>query len=440
VEESASLIVGGRLGYWTLAPFVLMLLAIALLPLFCGHWFDRNRNKAIVSAVLGIPTVVYLLVAFGPDGLHLAKKTAEDYLSFILLLVALYTISGGIHVTGNATATPKHNLGYLALGAVLANFIGTMGASMVLIRPLLRANSERKYVKHTVIFFIFAVSNIGGLLTPLGDPPLFLGFLNGVPFAWTLRLWPQWLLTVGLVLLAYMALEIYYHRKEPKEALVRDREDHIPIRVKGWVNFGLLAAVVVAVLFSDKLADAGKVIHFPFIREVILAALALISHKLGPRGPRTCNNFCWPPMIEVAVLFVGIFATMIPALALLEAKGASIGLTQPWQYYWVSGGLSSFLDNAPTYLTFTSVAQGLTGATTVGGLTTVALGAKLLAAVSCGSVMMGANSYIGNAPNFAVKCIAEREGVKMPSFFGYMAYSIAVLVPIFLIETFIFFI
>ena len=195
--------------------------------------------------------------------------------------------------------------------------------------------------------------------------------------------------------------------------------------------------MIVTVLFSDKLADAGEAIHFPFIREVILAALALISHKLGPKGPRSCNNFCWPPMVEVAVLFVGIFATMIPALALLEAKGASIGLTQPWQYFWVTGGLSSFLDNAPTYLTFTSVAQGLTGATTVGALTTT--GAGLLAAISCGSVFMGANSYIGNAPNFTVKCIAEREGVKMPSFFGYMAYSIAVLVPIFLIETFIFF-
>jgi Na+/H+ antiporter NhaD/arsenite permease-like protein len=439
--NSASLTVGKQLGYWTIVPFVLMLLAIALLPLICGHWFERNRNKAIVSALLGIPTVVYLLVAFGGDGLHLAKKTGEDYLSFILLLAALYTISGGIHVTGNAVATPRHNLAYLALGAVLANFIGTMGASMVLIRPLLRANSERKYVKHTVLFFIFAVSNIGGLLTPLGDPPLFLGFLNGVPFSWTLRLWPQWLFTVGLVLLVYLALELYYyHRKESKEALLRDQEDYVPMRVKGWANLGLLAAVVVAVLFSDRLANAGKVIHFPFIREVILGALALISHKLGPKSPRACNNFCWPPMIEVAVLFVGIFATMIPALALLEAKGASLGLSQPWQYFWVSGGLSSFLDNAPTYLTFTSVAQGFTGATTVGGLTTVALGANLLAAISCGAVMMGANSYIGNAPNFAVKCIAEREGVKMPSFFGYMLYSVVVLVPIFLIETFIFFV
>jgi Na+/H+ antiporter NhaD/arsenite permease-like protein len=439
MENSASLIIGGRLSYWAIIPFVLMLLSIALLPLFCSRWFERNRNKAMVSAVLGIPTVIYLLVAFGGDGLNLAGKAAEQYVSFVLLLAALYTISGGIHVAGNAVATPRHNLTYLALGSVLANLIGTMGASMVLIRPLLRANSERKYVKHTVIFFIFTVGNIGGLLTPLGDPPLFLGFLNGVPFGWTLRLWPQWLFTLGLVLLVYMALELfYYHRKEPSEALARDRADYAPMRVTGWVNFILLAAVVVTVLFSGKLDDAGRVIHFPFIREVILGALALVSHQLGPKGPRTCNRFSWPPVVEVAVLFAGVFATMIPALALLEAKGASIGLTQPWQYYWLSGGLSPFLDNAPTYLTFTSMAQGVTGAATIGALTTA--GAGLLAAISCGSVMMGANSYIGNAPNFAVKSIAEHEGVKMPSFFGYMVYSIAVLVPIFVIETFIFFV
>ncbi len=445
-QESASLIVGQQLGYWTLIPFALMLLAIAILPLAFGHWFDRNRNKAMVAAVLGIPTVVYLLVAFGGDGVDLARKTAEDYISFILLLFALFTISGGIHLTGNAVAKPWHNLAYLGLGAVIANFIGTMGASMVLIRPLLRANSERKYVRHTVLFFIFAVSNVGGLLTPLGDPPLFLGFLNGVPFAWTLRLWPQWLLVVGLVLLVYMAFELYYYRKEPTEALDQDAADYVPMRIRGWINFILLGGVVAAVLFSDKLADAGQAIHFPFVREVILLILAAMSLRLCPRGPRQCNNFCWPPIIEVAVLFAGIFATMIPALALLEAKGASIGLTQPWQYYWASGGLSSFLDNAPTYLTFTSVAQGLTGMESVGALTASqvipSLGfapAQFLAAISCGAVMMGANTYIGNAPNFAVKCIAEREGIKMPSFFGYMGYSVAVLLPIFAVVTVIFF-
>jgi Na+/H+ antiporter NhaD/arsenite permease-like protein len=434
-QESASLVVGGQLGWWTLAPFALMLLSIALLPLFCGHWFDRNRHKAYVAFALGVPTLVYLLAAFGNNGFDLVLNTGKEYFQFIVLLFALFTISGGIHLTGNSVATPRHNLTYLAIGAILANLIGTMGASMVLIRPLLRANSERKYARHTIIFFIFAVSNCGGLLTPLGDPPLFLGFLRGVPFSWTFRLWPQWLLTVGLIILVYAVWELYiYYRKEPKTAIKMDVEDFVPMRLRGWINLVLLGLVIMAVLFSKELGEAGKVIHFPFIREVILIALAFVSHKLCPRGPRECNNFCWPPFIEVAVLFAGIFATMAPALALLEAKGASLGFTQPWQYFWVSGGLSSFLDNAPTYLTFTSVAQGQVSAATgqvVASVGELARSAPaLLAAISCGAVFMGANTYIGNAPNFTVKCIAERSGVKMPSFFGYMAYSCAVLLPI----------
>ncbi len=441
--HSASLTVGHQLGYWTLVPFILMLLSIALLPLFAGHWFERNRNKAYVAFILGAPTVIYLLAAFGQDGLSLTWHAGKEYIQFIVLLFALFTISGGIHLTGNSVATPRHNLTYLGVGAVLANLIGTMGASMVLVRPLLRANSERKYARHTVIFFIFAVSNCGGLLTPLGDPPLFLGFLRGVPFTWTLRLWPQWLLTVGLILLVYAIWECWiYYRKEPKEALIRDVEDFVPMRLKGWVNFIPLALVIVAVLFSKELAEAGETIHFPFIREVILVGLAVLSHKRGPRGPRVCNNFCWPPFIEVAVLFAGIFATMAPALALLEAHGAAIGLTAPWQYMWTTGVLSAFLDNAPTYLTFTAVAMGEVNqnglvAHSVGDLITYA--PSWLAAISCGAVFFGAATYIGNAPNFTVKCIAERSGIKMPSFFGYLGYSCAVLLPIFALVTVIFF-
>ncbi len=430
--------IGYQLGYWTLAPFALMLLSIALLPLVAGHWFESNRHKAYVALILGVPTIVYLVVAFGQEGFDLAWNSAKEYIQFIVLLFALFTISGGIHVTGNSVATPRHNLTYLGLGAILANLIGTMGASMVLIRPVLRANSERKYAKHTVIFFIFAVSNCGGLLTPLGDPPLFLGFLRGVPFGWTLQLWPQWLVTVGLVLLVYAIWEFYvYYRKEPREALEMDEEDFVPVRVKGLLNIIPLALAVVAVLFSKPLTAWGEAIHFPFIREVILVGLALLSHKRGPRGPREANSFCWPPFIEVAVLFAGIFATMAPALALLEAHGSELGFTEPWQYFWVTGGLSSFLDNAPTYLTFASVAQGQVGASTVGALSSLA--PHLLAAISCGAVFMGANSYIGNAPNFTVKCIAESSGIKMPSFFGYMAYASAVLVPIYLLVTLIFF-
>ncbi|OFW62146.1 MAG: hypothetical protein A2133_05610 [Actinobacteria bacterium RBG_16_64_13] len=423
-----------------------MLLAVAVMPLTCGCWYDRHRNKAIVAFVLGAPTLVYLLARFGDLGLEIATGTAEEYVSFIILLFALYTISGGIYLTGNLLATPRVNLGFLAIGAVLASFIGTMGASMVLIRPLLRTNSERSHARHTVVFFIFAVSNVGGLLTALGDPPLFLGFLRGVPFTWTLRLWAEWLVVVALVLAAYLVIEFYYYRKEPCASRRMDVADYVPMRLKGSINLILLALVIIVVLFSGPLARAGEAVHFPFVREVMLVVLAILSLKLGARGPRASNHFSWGPIIEVAVLFAGIFATMMPALALLQAHGGEIGLTQPWHYFWATGGLSSFLDNAPTYLAFTSVAQGQVGVDTVGALTATqvvpGLGfspAAYLAAISCGAVMMGANTYIGNAPNFAVKCIAEHSGLKMPSFFGYMGYSLAVLIPTFAIVTAIFF-
>lgn len=438
--------IGEQLEFWSLVPFACMLLAVALLPLLAESWFCRNRNKAVVAAVLGVPTLIYLFADFGRPGLDLAATTAEEYVSFIILLLALFAISGGIYLTGNLVATPRTNLAFLATGAILASFIGTMGASMVLIRPLLRANSERTHSRHTVIFLIFAVSNVGGLLTPLGDPPLFLGFLRGVPFAWTLRLWPQWLLASALILAAYLVIEVYYFRKEPVQAGLMDEKDYVPVRIKGQINIALLALVIVAILFSGQLARVGEALHFPFVREVILVALTGASFWFGPRGPRAANHFSWAPIVEVAVLFAGIFATMIPALALLQARGGAIGLSQPWHYFWASGGLSSFLDNAPTYLAFTSVAQGQVGVSTVGALTASALApgsafspADFLAAISCGAVMMGAITYVGNAPNFAVKCIAEHSGLKMPSFFGYMGYSILVLVPVFAIVTAVFF-
>ena len=435
---------GTQLGLWTILPFALMLLAVAVLPLACEHWFECHRNKGIVAAVLGIPTLIYLIATFGEIGLHRAASTGEEYISFIALLFTLFTISGGIHLTGILVATPKHNLMFLAVGAILASLIGTMGASMVLIRPLLRANSERTHSRHTVIFFIFIVSNAGGLLTPLGDPPLFLGFLRGVPFTWTLRLWPQWILVVGLLMLIYAAVEVYMHRKEPREALKMDLLDYVPMRLKGGMNIGLLVLVIITTIFSAPLGHAGEAIHFPFIREVIYVILAVASLTLGPKGPRAANHFRWGPIVEVAVLFAGIFATMIPALSLLEAKGGAMGLSQAWHYFWLSGGLSSFLDNAPTYLVFTSVAQGQMGLSSVGALTATQLvngiaPAALLSAISCGAVFMGAMTYIGNAPNFAVKAIAEHSGLKMPSFFGFLGYSVAVLAPTFLIVTVVFF-
>jgi Na+/H+ antiporter NhaD/arsenite permease-like protein len=445
--ENVTMELGRQLGIWTLAPFALMLVGIAALPLVAEKWFHPNRNKGIFAAILGVPTLIYLFVRFGSLGLEQAAKTGEEYVSFIMLLLALYTISGGIYLTGNLKATPRINLTFLALGSVLASFIGTMGASMLLIRPLLRANSERTHAKHTVVFFIFTVSNLGGMLTPLGDPPLFLGFLRGVPFAWTFQLWPQWLLSLALTLAVYTVIEIYQFRREPATARMMDEADYVPMRLKGAINILLFALVIVAILFSGPLGDLGHAIHFPFVREVILLILIIASLKLGPKEPRASNSFCWEPIVEVAVLFAGIFATMIPALALLEAKGGALGLSQPWHYYWLTGGLSSFLDNAPTYLTFTSVAQGQLGAATLGALTSTAAvpglsftAAQFLTAISCGAVMMGANTYIGNAPNLAVRCIAEDSGMKMPSFVGYMGYSMCILIPIFLITTVVFFI
>jgi len=437
---------GHQVGVWTLAPFVIMLLAVAVLPLVAGCWFHHNRNKAIVSLVLGLPTVVYILAAFGHTGLEAAAASGEEYISFIILLLALYTISGGIYLTGNLVATPRITLTFLVAGAVLANLIGTMGASMVLIRPLLRANSERTRSVHTVVFFIFTVSNIGGMLTPLGDPPLFLGFLRGVPFQWTLRLWPQWLLGLALVLTIYAVIEYRAFRKEPPKARREDVQDYVPMRIKGELNVVLLIFVVITVLFSDSLLHLGEKFHFPFLREIVLVILSAISYWLAPRGPRKANHYSWGPIVEVAVVFAGIFATMIPALALLEANGGKVGLSQPWHYFWTTGWLSAFLDNAPTYLAFTSVAQGQVGAASVGALTSAevipGLGlapAHLLAAISSGAVMMGAITYIGNAPNFAVKCIAESSGLRMPSFFGFMGRSIAVLIPVYAVITLVFF-
>jgi Na+/H+ antiporter NhaD/arsenite permease-like protein len=440
-----SIELGQQLSPWALAPFACMLIAIAVLPLVAEKWFEPNRNKAIVAAVLGVPTLIYLFASFGSLGLHVAASTAEEYVSFIVLLLALFTISGGIYLTGNLVATPRTNVSFLLAGAVLANLVGTMGASMLLIRPLLRANSERTRNQHTIVFFIFVASNIGGMLLPVG-PPLYFGFLQGVPFGWTLRLWPQWLLVMGLTLIVYAVIEIHHYRREPAQARRWDQADYVPMRLTGAINLLFFALVIATLVLSEPLTQAGEAIHFSFLREAILVVLAVLSLKFGPRGPREANRFRWSPIVEVAVLFAGIFATMVPALALLEAHGESIGLSEPWQYYWATGGLSAFLDNAPAYLAFTATAQGQVGAATIGELTATQIvpqlgfsPAQLLTAISCGAVMMGAVTYVGNAPNFAVKAIAEHSGLRMPSFLGYMGYSMAVLIPIFVIVTAVFF-
>jgi Na+/H+ antiporter NhaD/arsenite permease-like protein len=396
-----------------------MLLAIALFPLWLPHWWESNRSKLVVSAVLGAPVLVLYLSRLPEALVHMAG----DYVSFIILLSGLYVIAGGVVLRGDLEATPRVNTAFLATGSVLASLIGTTGASMLLIRPLLQTNRERKRVTHTVVFFIFLVSNIGGMLTPLGDPPLFLGYLQGVPFAWTLRLWAPWLtMTVSLLLLYYL-WDSRHHAHETREALRRDHVEIQPLRLRGALNGLWLAGVVAAVAF----------LHAP-ARELAILALAAISLWRTPKAIRRANQFTAGPMVEVAVLFLGIFLTMIPALELLHVRGGELGVREPWQFFWTTGGLSSFLDNAPTYLTFLALAQGLGLPAEVVGVPHV-----ILAAISVGAVAMGANSYIGNAPNFMVKAIAEAAGVRMPSFFGYMAYSAAVLLPLFVIVTILFF-
>ena len=324
---------------------------------------------------------------------------------------------------GDLVATPLTNTGFLAVGAVLASVVGTTGASMLLIRPLLQTNRERARVKHTVIFFIFIVSNIGGMLTPLGDPPLFLGYLQGVPFTWTFRLWLPWLLMVATLLLLYFVWDSRQYAQERPEAIRRDRARVVPLRVRGGLNALWLVGVVLAVVFLREPA-----------REVVMLVLMAISLRWTPRDIRRANGFTTYPIVEVAVLFFGIFLTMIPALELLRARGHELGVRQPWQFFWATGALSSFLDNAPTYLAFLALGQSL-------GLPADVVGVPwtILAAISVGAVAMGANTYVGNAPNFMVRSIAEESGIKMPSFFGYMLYSGVVLLPLFAAVTFLFF-
>ncbi|MCE9634088.1 MAG: sodium:proton antiporter [Planctomycetes bacterium] len=414
-------------------PFAILLLCIAVLPLAVGHWWEHNKNKGIVATVLSLPVAIWLL----STGLgHKLPHTAQEYVSFIVLLGSLFTISGGIFVDGDLRALPRVNTMFLALGAVLASVIGTTGASMLLIRPLLRTNSERKHVVHTVIFFIFIVSNCGGCLTPLGDPPLFLGYLHGVPFLWTLRLWPVWASVVGALLAIYFVWDTIQIKKETAAALKSDVEHLEPISVHGKLNFLLLIGVVAAAALVPE--------HLWFVRDGAMLALAAASMATTSKDVRAKNAFSWGPIIEVAVLFAGIFVTMIPALMYLEMHGASLGVDTPQEFFWWSGSLSSFLDNAPTYLTFSSVACGLNSTPAVplsvdhlGPLLETPTGPAFLRAIALGSVFMGANSYIGNGPNFMVKAIADSSGVKMPSFFGYMMYSVGILIPIFIIVTFL---
>jgi Na+/H+ antiporter NhaD/arsenite permease-like protein len=409
---------GQTLSLWAAAPFVGLLLSIALLPLRAPHFWESHKNKGLVAFLWSLPIAAYFLFHM-PHELVLSMK---DYASFLLLLTALFVVSGGIVLKGDLKATPEVNTLFLFVGAILANFIGTTGASMLLIRPLLKTNSERRHTRHIPIFFIFLVSNIGGLLTPLGDPPLFMGFIKGVPFFWTLRLFPIWAVMVGGVLLMFYLYDGLQYRKEQNRDLIRDRRRVVPLRMAGTINFLWVAGII-----------AGIFLPFPY-REGMMILMALLSLATTKKQCRIDNEFTYNAILEVAILFAGIFVTMIPALLILNARAAAIGLTQPWQFFWTTGALSSFLDNTPTYLAFFSMGQGLGLNGAVVGIPSI-----FLQAISAGAVFMGANSYIGNGPNFMVKVIAEEYKLKMPSFFGYMAYSFAVLIPLYVVVTLIFF-
>ena len=435
------------LPWWSALPFAGMLLSIAVVPLAAEHFWELNRNKGIVAALFAVPTALYLGFGLGAAGVHELGHKALEYASFMALLGSLFVISGGIVVRGSLAGTPIVNTGLLGLGAILASWIGTTGASVLLIRPLLRANEERRHKAHVVVFFIFVVSNCGGLLTPLGDPPLFLGFLKGVPFGWTFGLWKQWLFVNGVLLVLFNIWDqIALNREQATttEPLLEELIEHAPLRIEGAHNFAFLAGIIAVIYASGSGIGSGGEPWLTGIQEAAMIAIAIAAFATTPARLRAANRFRFGPIIEVAVLFAGIFVTMAPALLLLNQNAASLPVREPWQFFWATGLLSSFLDNAPTYLTFAAIASGQGGIALEGRYLAdyLAIGAKsaeTLAAISCGAVMMGAMSYIGNGPNFMVKAIAEENGVRMPSFFGYMVYSTAILIPTFVVATFVFF-
>ncbi len=445
--EKGGTSLGNQLALGWVSPFAFLLLCIALLPLIVPHWWESNFNKGIISAIFGLPVAVYI----GILDSHRLIETGIEYVAFIVLLAALFIISGGINLRGSLVGTPFINTVALAMGAVLANIVGTTGASMLLIRPVLRANESRRHQAHIVVFFIFIVSNIGGLLTPLGDPPLFLGFLRGVPFEWTLRLLPHWLFMNSVLLVIFYLWDLRQFEREraaPNRPVSDRTQAQERLRVEGNINFLLLLGVLAIAFFIGRFGDRIG-LESEHARKgaqaVGMGLLGALSLLVVRGEARVANRFSFQPIAEVAVLFAGIFAAMVPALAILEARGDQLGLRQPWQFFWATGSLSSFLDNAPTYLTFAATASGLMG-TDASHLDQLLLATKegirgqlLLMAISVGAVFMGANSYIGNGPNFMVKAIAEEAGVKMPSFFGYMKYSLGILIPLFLLVTLIFF-
>lgn len=450
--QAATALDGATLGLVWAVPFAGLLLSIALGPLLFHRTWEHHCGKitAVWALLVAVPLAMDAGVSVAAGAI--AHAVLLEYLPFIVLLFALYTIAGGILVMGNLRGTPATNTALLAIGAAMASLVGTTGASMIMIRPVLRANDDRSHNVHVVVFFIFLVSNVGGALTPLGDPPLFLGFLRGVDFFWTTQnLWPHTLLLAGTLLGLFYLMDTWFHRREDVQPALRDPTPDRRIKIYGTLNVVLMGGVIAAILMSASwkpglsvtVLDAKLEIQ-NLLRDALLVGLALASLRLTPKQVRAGNEYTWGPMIEVAKLFAGIFVCIAPVLAMLAAgrNGAFAGLValvsqtdgapDPLAYFWMTGILSSFLDNAPTYLVFFELAGG-------NPARLMTEGALTLAAISAGAVFMGANTYIGNAPNFMVYAIAKDRKVKMPSFFGYMLWSGAILVPCFIVMGFVFF-
>lgn len=458
------------------APFVVLLLAIAVLPLVpaTSHWWHKNSSKLMVALAMGLVAMVHFGVRdFGvhlhfPDlapllrglGLEVTQGASYattgpgasavagalgnalwEYIPFIVVLFALYCITGGVLVTGDVPAHPATNTGILGLGAVLASFTGTTGAAMLLVRVLLQSNVERKRKVHTFVFFIFIVCNTGGLLLPIGDPPLFLGYLKGVPFLWTLSMWSEWVM-VNLGLLAlYYAIDRREYAKEAARDIALDERVRRPVRIRGGINFLwlVLSVLTVALVVPGKPLLGTGFVPFSFMRELIILGFVGLSFLTTPKGLRREARFEFGPVLEVAALFIGIFIAMQIPLEILAARGGELGFRETWHFYWGTGVLSAVLDNAPTYGVFLQVAIAGTTPDAPGGIVALTTGEIVrhdwLTGVSLGAVLFGAMTYIGNGPNFMVKAICESQGIKMPSFFGYVLWSGAALLPLLALAT-----
>ncbi|MFP4369430.1 MAG: sodium:proton antiporter [Candidatus Kapaibacterium sp.] len=426
---------------YSIIPFVLMLGAIAVLPLAAHRFWESNRNKLIIALSLGIPTAVYLFATgMSHEFYHIIFF---DYVPFIILLGGLFVITGGIYVETNLRSRPLVNTIIMAIGALLASFMGTTGAAMLLIRPLINTNKDRKSNVHTILFFIAIVANCGGLLTPLGDPPLFMMYLRGADFFWFTCLFREWAFTNAILLLIYFLFDSYKYRKDFKDSKQTPAEK-ISIKLQGKRNFILLLGVILAVAFinSNTLIIIKQNANYGFIREFIILVMALLSLKLTRRETRLKNKFSWEPIQEVTYLFIGIFITMVPALEYLKIHANELGITSASQFYYATGLLSGFLDNTPTAVTFYYLQVGiieLHPEMLIPGHIVAGIPDRIMEAISAGAVFFGSMTYIGNGPNFMVKAIAENRNIKMPDFFSYMfKFSLIVLLPIFILVQLLF--